>query len=99
MAEPTLRSSKRSPGHEILYWAHCPAGHRDRELLAGCATSNNANTDVASWAGAFTCGVTDTLLAVMFPDMRFSAPGTTAALVAWPLAYTGPEGAAFTEAC
>ena len=38
-------------------------------------------------------------LAEAFPDFRYTAVGTTAAVVALPLSYGGPEAAAFADAC
>ena len=54
------------------------------------APSTTSTTDVAAWAGAFTCGFTDTVLAVAFPDMRFTAPGFTGTMLGLPLSYGGP---------
>ena len=35
----------------------------------------------------------------MAPDMRFTAPGTTSAVLALPLAYAAPKATAFADAC
>ena len=68
--------------------------------LAGCAApSTTSTTDVAAWAGAFTCGFTDTVLAVAFPDMRFTAPGFTGTMLGLPLSYGGDSAQAFADAC
>ena len=68
------------------------------EMLVGCSTTTS-NTDVASVSGAFVCGFTDAMLAAAFPDFRFNAPGTTAALVGLPLSYGGDGAKAFADAC